>query len=794
MRRLLRRGERANRRRWSVGAHLAIIVVLVGVAFVGAGAVLGYQTWNTARKSVRANAQSLSKVGARTLADDVKVASDQTVDIAANPAVPKLLLDATGCNLDFTLVGFPGSHVDIVRPDGRVMCSSAKLAAVGVSQPAAEWPHPKAGERVVVSGSFVDDVTGQSAIAFVAAVRDTKGRAVGTVGVVVPTQGVAQPLADAFGGPRHYQFALVDAGAHRVLSQSAQLPNSKPARGAVGSADPMAQAGFLYGSSPVAHTNWLVFAGNDPHVVLASTRLVLLRGALLAGIVLAVLLLSIAVVSRRITRPLRELTDAVGGTGPHIGDVLCAIQGPREVTRLAAEFRSATAARAVYEAQLSHQALHDPLTGLPNRALLAERLTESVERATRHGCSVAVLFLDLDRFKLVNDSLGHDIGDHVLITTAGRLLDVAPPGATLARFGGDEFVVVAEVADDAASRRLADELLAIVDDPIETANHVVRITASIGIAISTPERRPADLIRDADTAMYAAKEHGRGRAERYNDRLHDQARTRLTLASEFRVALDRDELHVAYQPKISLATGEIVGVEGLLRWDHPALGSVSPGKFIPVAEETDAIVRVGEFVLEQACRQAVAWRTAGIDLTMAVNISGRQIARGDLPAIVGSVLSISGLRPDRLCLELTESLLMADTIATRRTLSELHELGVRLSIDDFGTGYSSLAYLHRFPVDELKIDRTFVSALTNQAQPTPLVTAMIAMGKALGLTTVAEGVETLEQATFLRTLRCDEAQGFLFAHPQTAEALTPTLMPTRVAPTMHKKANAPVRA
>ncbi|MCU1354832.1 MAG: diguanylate cyclase/phosphodiesterase, partial [Acidimicrobiales bacterium] len=675
-------GGARNREPWSVGAHLVVIVVVVVVVFAGVGAVLGHQTWQNGQQNVRANARSLAGVAADTLADNVGVVRTQTASIAANPAVPGLMADATGCSFDFHLEGFPRSHLDIVRPDGTVVCSSTKLAPGRASHAGAAWLHQKPSKDVIGSAPFVDRVTGLPAVAFVATVRDTGGRAIGNVAIVLPTPQMAQPIADFFGGPRHYQFALVDQHAGRLLSTSSGI--TKLASNAR-STNPMRSAGFLYGSRRVAHTDWLVYSGVDPHVALASTRSALQRGALLAVIVLAVLVASIVIVSRKITRPLRALSDAVGSTGPHVDGVLGAIQGPREVSRLAAEFRVATAARDAYESQLSHQALHDPLTGLPNRALLAERLSEAVERATREGVSVAVLFLDLDRFKLVNDSLGHDVGDHVLITTAGRLREVVPPGGTLARFGGDEFVVVAEVPDDAAVSRLADELLAAVDDPIETANDVVRITASLGIAISTPERRPADLIRDADNAMYAAKERGRGRAERYSDLLHDQASVRLTMASEFRVALDRDELHVAYQPKVDLATGEIVGVESLLRWDHPALGSVPPSRFIPIAEETDAIVRVGEFVLEQSCRQAMAWRRDGIDLTVAVNISGRQLASGELPVVVAAALAISGLEPDRLCLELTESLLMSDTIATQRTLDELHSLGVRLSIDDFGT-------------------------------------------------------------------------------------------------------------
>jgi diguanylate cyclase (GGDEF)-like protein len=459
---------------------------------------------------------------------------------------------------------------------------------------------------------------------------------------------------------------------------------------------------------------------------------------------------------------------------------LASIDGPAEIEQLARKFQSVIASREAFELQLSHQALHDPLTGLANRALLVERLDDSLARVRRQDGLVAVLFIDLDRFKMINDSLGHDIGDTVLIEIARRISDLIPPGATLARFGGDELVVVAEITDEQQLQRLVDQLLAGIVAPIETHAVVVRVTASIGVATSNRGRRAVDLIRDADNAMYAAKEAGRDRASRFTNHLHDRAAARLTLATEFRVALDRGQLHLMYQPKVELATGDIVGVEALLRWDHPALGSVAPSTFIPIAEDTDAIIRVGEFVLEEACRQAMAWRDAGLELSMAVNVSGRQLNEGGLPLQVATALALSGLRPEWLYLELTESLLMNDTLVTQRSVEELHALGVRLSIDDFGTGYSSLSYLHRFPVDELKIDRSFISDLTKPGVPAPLVSAMVAMGKALGLEIVAEGVETPAQAAQLRVLGCDTAQGYLFARPQHPEGIAALVERRRV--------------
>ena len=752
------------RRTWSVRGHLVVIVVAVVVVFLGIGAVLGRETWQNSKTSAKSEADYLAAFGAREVADSAAVALGQAKSIAANPAAAPLLSDPATCTLDFKLMLFPDSHLDLVRPDGAVACSSADLSPAGSTHAGAGWlAQTEPGQA---SEIFVDGVTGLPSIAFVAPVHD-QDRLVGSVAVVIPTAAIAQVLGDTYGGPRHYAFALVDTGPGLLLSSSRGLSQESSPRPTA--ADPL--PGYLSSSVPVNGTTWTLVAGGDPQTVLESTRWVLVRCGLLGGCVLLVLIGSMVIVNRRIGRPLRQLTRAVGGTGTRLAVALASIEGPAEIEQLAMKFKAVIADRDTYELQLSHQALHDPLTGLANRALLVERLTDALERARRQRALVAVLFIDLDRFKMINDSLGHDLGDTILITAARRISDLVPAGGTLARFGGDEFVVVVEVDDDQQLQRLVDQLLAGIVAPIETDAVVVRVTASIGVATSTPGRRAVDLIRDADNAMYAAKEAGRDRAERFTSHLHDRAAARLTLATEFRVALARGELHLMYQPKVELATGHIVGVEALLRWDHPTLGSVPPSTFIPIAEETDAIIRVGEFVLEEACRQTMDWRANGAELTIAVNVSGRQLNDGGLPLQVATALALSGLPPELLYLELTETLLMTDTLVTQRSIEQLRTLGVRLSIDDFGTGYSSLAYLHRFPVDELKIDRSFISDLTSSTQPAPLVSAMVAMGKALGLEIVAEGVETLEQAAQLRALGCDSAQGYLFAKPQFPEAI-----------------------
>ena len=754
---------------WSVRAHLTAIAIVIVVMLVGVGALLGRETWQNSKADGRADAASRAAIVAGAMERSHLVARDQVIALAANPAVVPLLADSSDCALEFNLEPFPGAHLDVVRSGGEVACSSAQLPAEGATHAGAGWLDVASTEPGVVSDVFNDEVSGLPAVAVSAPMND-EGRVVGVVAIVMPTGEIARAITDIFGSAPHYQFAVASEPAGMWLSWSPDLDGGSVPTSLTGT-DPL--AGHLTGSHPVDGMGWVVVAGADAGTVLASTRSVLIRGGLLGGLVLLVLVGSILIVNRRIARPLRALTRAVGSDGGRHTTALASVGGPTEVRKLAAEFQAAIAARDDYEIQLAHQAFHDPLTGLANRALLVERLNDAVVREGRNRAPVAVLFIDLDRFKQINDSLGHDVGDTVLVEVARRVVRIIPSTATLARFGGDEFVVIVEGCDERLLEQLVDDLLAGIVAPIETNAAVVRVTGSIGIAISAHGRGAVDLIRDADEAMYAAKEAGRDRAQRFTSGLHDRVTERLALATEFRVALERNELHLVYQPKIDLPSGDIIGVEALLRWDHPALGSVPPATFIPIAEESDVIVRVGEYVLEEACRQTVMWQEAGIDLHVAVNISGRQLVDGGLPLQVATALALTGLPAESLYLELTETLIMTDTLATRRSIDELHALGVRLSIDDFGTGYSSLSYLHRFPVDELKIDRSFVHDLTSSAHRAPVVSAMIAMGSALGLEIVAEGVETREQAAQLRALGCHKAQGYHFSQPVVAAAIAP---------------------
>jgi len=426
------------------------------------------------------------------------------------------------------------------------------------------------------------------------------------------------------------------------------------------------------------------------------------------------------------------------------------------------------------EQELEHNAHHDPLTDLPNRTQLATRLQEALDRGAADGSGVAVIFVDLDNFKVINDSLGHEAGDRLLRNVSERLRRVLRPEDLLARFGGDELAVCIERVDDAErALRVADRMATALRAPFVLDGEQRFVTASFGIAIAgphEPERSPEALLRDADAAMYRAKERGKARAEVFDTTMRRRAVERLELESGLRDALARGQLSVVYQPEVSLESGRIVAVEALLRWEHPAHGPISPARFIPIAEQSGLIVPIGAWVLREACRQAARWNAqqGGDGVVVAVNLSPRQLGATDLAATVRGALDGASLPPDRLCLEITESAVMADPDAAIESLHMLKGLGVKLAIDDFGVGYSSLSHLRELlPVDVLKIDRSFVDGLVLRGEDRAIVTAIVELARSLGVDAVAEGVESGEQAAVLRQIRCHVAQGFHFARPQT---------------------------
>jgi diguanylate cyclase (GGDEF)-like protein/PAS domain S-box-containing protein len=434
--------------------------------------------------------------------------------------------------------------------------------------------------------------------------------------------------------------------------------------------------------------------------------------------------------------------------------------------------------RKALEEQLRHQAFHDPLSGLPNRALFMDRLEHAFVRANRRGDKIAVLFTDLDNFKVINDSLGHEVGDQLLVAVAERIKHCLRPEDTAARLGGDEFTILIEAVDSMTDAvRVAERIAEILQPPFALDQHEVFSTTSIGIALSSPlQKQPADLLRHADLAMYRAKHKGKARYEVFEPGMGTDALERLRLENELRRALERGEFKVYYQPVVALEGGRIVGAEALVRWEHPIRGLLLPEEFLSVAEETGLIARIGEKVLREACHQVRAWQVrypSESPLMVSVNLSPKQLFR---PELIAEVLAETEIYPGSLQLEITESTMMSNGVhSANHALRSLKDLSVELAVDDFGMGYSSLSYLKHFPVDFLKIDRSFIAGLGQDAdsasKDAEIVSAMIDLTHALGLKAVAEGVETSEQLTRLRVMKCDRAQGNYFWEPLPSGAL-----------------------
>jgi diguanylate cyclase (GGDEF)-like protein/PAS domain S-box-containing protein len=466
------------------------------------------------------------------------------------------------------------------------------------------------------------------------------------------------------------------------------------------------------------------------------------------------------------------------GTSFPVEYVSTPIRQEGEVVGAVVTFKDTTE-RKVLEQQLHHQAFYDPLTGLPNRALFMERLQHASTRANRRDSGVTVLFVDLDDFKVINDSLGHKAGDQLLKAVAERLKVCLRPEDTAARLGGDEFTILVEdVASVGEGVQIAERIAEVLQSPFTLDEEQVFTTASIGIALSSPtHERAEDLLRHADLAMYRAKHKGKARYEVFEPSMNHDALRRLRLENELRGALERGEFRVYYQPILTLDGGRISGAEALVRWEHPQRGLLLPEEFLPVAEETGLIAQIGEGVLREACHQMRAWQqrySAIPPLTVSVNLSPRQLFR---PELVAEILAETEIDPGSLQLEITEGMLMSNGVrSASKTLRSLKELSIQLAVDDFGMGYSSLSYLKRFPVDFLKIDRSFIAGLgqdgNGASKDAEIVSAMIELTHALGLEAIAEGVETAEQLTQLRNMRCDLAQGNYFSKPLPSEALS----------------------
>jgi diguanylate cyclase (GGDEF)-like protein len=438
-----------------------------------------------------------------------------------------------------------------------------------------------------------------------------------------------------------------------------------------------------------------------------------------------------------------------------------------------------------HQARLEHQALHDPLTGLANRVLLLDRLDHALQRSTRRPAyRPTVLFMDLDHFKSINDASGHSIGDQVLVAVGARLTALVRPSDTVARLGGDEFVVLCEeIGDPAQAVALAERIAAGLAEPFPIGSREAFVAVSIGVGCASDGDDAEAVLGRADQAMYRAKQLGRGRVVVYDPSIDRQAARRAELASELHRALADGQLFVVYQPVLHLEGGHLVAREALLRWDHPRLGSIAPGEFVPIAEESGLITSIGAWVLTEACSACAAWQRAGEpEVGVTVNVSGRQLDQPGLEPDVAEALRSSGIAPGALTLEVTESLLVAGHPEARSVLDRLRAVGVRIAIDDFGTGYSSLSWLARLPLDTLKVDRSFIAGLGVVEGELAIVRAMIHLAHTLGLEVVAEGVETESQLAELTTLGCDQAQGYLFGRPAPLAQAPPAPAPPAPAP------------
>jgi diguanylate cyclase (GGDEF)-like protein len=520
----------------------------------------------------------------------------------------------------------------------------------------------------------------------------------------------------------------------------------------------------FFGSAAVAGTDWQVFAGVRRSAVLAQARGALTRDLLLGLLALLVLGAAVWMLNRRVAGPLRRITEAARQAAHDPDGTRVEETGTAELVALARGFNAMLDVRAGHEAQLLHQATHDPLTGLPNKALLGDQLADALAAGAD---GVAVFCVGLDRLDRVTDGFGHDAGDRLLVDVAARLSEALEPGATLARFGAVEFVVLATDVQGEQAGLIAERLLRCLDRPFPGPEADIVVKGAVGFATARASTTsPEQLLREADSAMREARITGR-EWMRFDGALQQRATRQLKVEHALWRAPRGDELAVHYQPLLEVGSGRIVAVEALVRWQHPERGLLAPEEFIPLAEETGQIAAIGEFVLRRACEDAAAWAAAGCAVRMSVNVAASQLRDPEFPALLARILAETRLSADQLCLEITESSLIRE--AGSGELSRLKALGIDLAMDDFGTGYSSLSYLHHLPVDELKVDRSFINRVGRAGRDRHLVEAIVGMARALGLTVVAEGVETEEQLEFLGQLGCDLAQGYHFSPAVAAD-------------------------
>jgi diguanylate cyclase (GGDEF)-like protein len=756
-----------RRLHWATRTYLVATIVITLLVLLGASAYAYLWSSSHARSAAVQSMDFRAGRAAEHVSSAVTTTRDTVSSVGKQPGLSTVFHDAEGCQLTATgSDAFSSVRLDLVGADGRVVCSSdPAVTKKGKVHAGSDWLAEAMSGGTHVRWEGHDAVTGQPSVVVSSTVQDG-GRTVGSVVGFLHLPSVGTDVAKDLEGARGTTFTVVDTTDHRVVSASdrdEEVTGQFPLTGRSGEHVGLDGIPRIFGSAEVKGSTLRIYAGVDKASVQSQARGSLER-QLLIGVLAALALVGGAVLlDRRVARPLRALTRAVTQAGQGADSVRVDEQGTAEVVALTREFNAMMDARSGHEAQLLHQASHDALTGLPNRTLLRQVLDDVLGADERQ---VALLLLGIDRFKLINDGLGHEAADAILKEVAERLAAGLRAGDTLARFGGDEFVLLLPGTTEAGAVEVAQRMHDSLSEPFTGPGAEVVLRASVGVSVVWAGSEGSDqLLRQAVAAMRHAKSAGQSTCM-YDETLQVRATYQLDVERDLRRALEVGELVVHYQPLVGIGDGRVVGAEALLRWQHPERGLVPPLEFIPVAEQSGQILEVGSFVLERACTDAAGWAAAGHPLRVSVNVAVAQLQDGEFAGEVADVLARTGLPSHLLCLEITESSLMRSDQRRAEGLAALRRLGVHLAIDDFGTGYSSLAYLHSLPVDELKIDRSFVNRLGSDSRDRHLVQAIIGMASSLGLTVVAEGVETEDQLRYLGERGCDLAQGYLFSVPQ----------------------------
>ena len=756
---------RRSVRRPSVVAYLLTAFAVCLASIVAVTAMMTRSSFQRERSRAVSELESVAqRAGEAT--GDYDVAPFLT-QLANNPALTPMTPEA--CSSTFgglnNLLGEWG-RVYVVRSDGSEVC---QLAATKVAFETKAWVDRAVGSTEVLQSDPFLDTTGNPATVTATRIPGPSGP-LGAIVAVLYTGSESIKLAS--GLHPETVVLLEDKTGSFVVGASENAKDRVGQRIAKGLPD-MGQE-FVWAEVTVEGSGWKAVAGQPRDVALAAARAELRRNVLIGGATCLLVGLLGLLLHRRLARPVRRLGRAIEASLGGDDSARAPVQGPAEVAHVAMVFNDLIVERQAREAELAWQATHDPLTSLPNRTAIGQYLGDAL---ANKEADVAVLFLDLDRFKLINDSHGHAVGDQVLFALAGRLVESVRKTDVLARFGGDEFVAVCTgLGGEEGAIKMAARLADALRSPLKVAGQEIWLSGSVGIGVAREGDSPEDLLRNADTAMYRAKEAGRGGYALFDHEMRAFAILRLEIERDLHRAVERNELSLHYQPKIALDGGRPVGVEALLRWNHPERGPISPAEFIPIAEETGLIIPLGGWVVEQAASQAASWRArTGTSVPVAVNLSARQLTDHHLTDMVAAALATAGAAPDDLILEITESAVLQDAQSASEQLKALQSMGIRIAVDDFGTGYSSLSYLQRLPIDELKIDRSFVQRLGDRSTGA-IVGSIVDLAHAIGLTVVAEGIETGEQLRLLQDLNCDEGQGFLLARPQPWRALTGLLL------------------